>query len=158
MYSSTGFGHLACGFWPAHSPGCVPAHVFSLFLSLLPGHRSWLDGFSSSPTKLHVHLSYSLGNRNSDSFQLVFSGNFSVCRCIFDEFVGVGELHMLLLCYLRNPSIGPEWSFEPMSVWLNGKILSSMTYCTSKLSLAIQWLHPITRKYISHQQYSPANE
>ena len=105
MYSSTGFGHLACGFWPAHSPGCVPAHVFSLFLSLLPGHRSWLDGFSSSPTQLHVHLSYSLGNRNSDSFQLVFSGNFSVCRCIFDVFVGGGELQVLLFYNVQHPFV-----------------------------------------------------
>lgn len=36
----------------------------------------------------------------SVSFQLVFSENSSICRCIFDVFIGGGELHAGLLHYL----------------------------------------------------------
>lgn len=58
----------------------------------------------ASVSFLHMDLSYSLGCAGSLSpnLQLVFSENFSTCRCIFHVLLGVGELHILLL-HLLNP-------------------------------------------------------
>ena len=56
------------------------------------------------PTQLHGDLSCSFDYmRSSASFQLVFCENCSTCRCIFDVFVGEGELRVLLLCHLDLP-------------------------------------------------------
>ena len=38
--------------------------------------------------------------KSSCQFQLVFSENWSTCRCIFDVFVEGGEFHVLLLHHL----------------------------------------------------------
>lgn len=47
---------------------------------------SWLDCFSSLPTRLGIDLSYSLGCKKSlsVSLQVVSSELCSTCRCIFD--------------------------------------------------------------------------
>lgn len=57
----------------------------------------------ASVSFLHMDLSYSLGCAGSLSpnLQLVFSENFSTCRCVFDIFLGVrGDFYVLLLCHL----------------------------------------------------------
>ena len=56
------------------------------------------------------------------SFQLVFSENWSTYRCIVDVFLGVTELHILLLHHL-DPS-----SSNAFSVTLNNKFILTGAY------------------------------
>ena len=42
---------------------------------------------------------------HSSSFQLIFSENFSACRCIFDVFLAGSELQILLFCHLDPNSL-----------------------------------------------------
>ena len=52
------------------------------------------------PNYMWIILTVLFVQQSFSNFQLVFSENFSTCKCIFDVFMGEGELHILLLCHL----------------------------------------------------------
>ena len=72
-------------------------NMFSLHMSIF-SFCGWL--LISWRSFLKIWLS-----KRSATFQLVFCENCSTCRCIFDVFVGVGELHILLFCHLDPPPL-----------------------------------------------------
>ena len=100
-----GLRHPICGL--NHSPcreGLCPCNL-PFPLSPLPGSQvpTWLLVFPSYPFLCESFLQPWLYRSLSDSFQLVFSENFSTCRCIFEVFIGGVEFHVLLLHLSSSP-------------------------------------------------------
>ena len=89
-------------------------------LNPFPGHRSWpITFFSSYPITCIPFLQPCLYRSPSACFQLAFSENYSTRRCIFDVFVGGGELQVLLLHHL-DPLYSPlpSWpNLLQLSLW-----------------------------------------
>ena len=84
-----------------HSPGHISIYVISLSLESLPGTQVSTVPFL--PTQFCIDHSYSLSCIVVFmlSFWIVFSENYSLCRCIFFYlFMGSGEVHVLLFHYL----------------------------------------------------------
>ena len=51
---------------------------------------------------VEIFLAALLYRRSSATFQLVFCKNCSTCGCIFDVFVGGGELRIFIVCHLDS--------------------------------------------------------
>ena len=98
--------HAQTAAQPTHSPGQGSAHMNLLFLLDLPrGPAPDPVPFSCS-ILLREDLSCNFGCTESFWwFLLVFCENCSMCRHIFDVFVGRSELYILLLCHLD-----PSWT------------------------------------------------
>ena len=80
----------------------------------LQGDTSWHDAFTFLSYLVIWRSFLQLWcYRSSAGLQLVFHKNCSTCRCIFDVFVGRGELHILLFCGLDPP---------PLSSYLNSHL------------------------------------
>lgn len=94
--------------WSAYFPGWMPTHIVCLpfLLSPLPGAQvpTWSLLFPSYTITYGFFLQSWLCSSFPDSFQIVFSETYSTCRCIFDVFVGRGELHVFLLWHLDSPA------------------------------------------------------
>ena len=63
----------------------------------------------------------------SSSLQLVFSKDFSTCRCVFDVFMVGGEFHIFLLCHLDPKLRGldfyiKEFRHHCIGIWKMFKI------------------------------------
>jgi len=90
-----------------HSSGGSPS-LWRLLPLLCPfwGAGVHPDHFSSLPTWLHVTLHFTswVHTSPSSSLQCVFSENRSTRRCIFDRFMGGGELCVVLLHHLISSS------------------------------------------------------
>lgn len=118
-------------------PYSLPRVIVNLLIDLSQGDTSWHDVF--------VFLSYLViwrsflqlwCNRGSSaSFKLVFHKNFSTCRCIFDVFVGRGELHILLFCELHTPPLS-SYLTVIFIMWIYCNILESF-YLTLSFVLNI---------------------
>lgn len=92
----------------------LPRVIVNLLTDLFQGDTSWHDAFTflSYLVIQRSFLQLWCYRRSSASLQLVFHKNCSTCRCIFDVFVGRGELHILLF-----------WSLDPpLSSYLNSHI------------------------------------
>ena len=78
----------------------------SLSYRSLPGVQVPTQHIFFHPTYLHGDhfLQFWLYRNNSARFQLVFYENCSTCRCIFEVFVGRGELHVIPL-HQFNPTL-----------------------------------------------------
>lgn len=102
-----------------HSSWQMSTCVISLFLlSPFPVVQVLIHllSFSSYPITC-VSFLQSFLYRSSASFQLVFSKNCSICRCIFDVFSGGGELHILFLHQL-DPLLRKATFNHWQSLWM----------------------------------------
>lgn len=81
-----------------HSPGPILQYIFPFPLSSLPGAQisTSLLQFPSFPVLCGSLLQPWWYRSLSASFQLLFSENCSISRCIFDTSMERGEFHILL--------------------------------------------------------------
>ena len=89
----------------AHSPEQWSTCEISFPLSPLPGAQVQTQSlYFPSYLIMCVFFLQPLLYMSPASFELVFHES-STCRCIFDVFVGRGEVHILLLHHLDLPSL-----------------------------------------------------
>lgn len=98
------------------SPGKVFRPVSSLSSSVSPSRVQVLSQLLLFPSYLILCGSFlQTWFYKAVCLQFVFSEDCSTCRCIFDMFVSVGKLCVLLLCHLDIPSL------ESVILFLKGK-------------------------------------
>ena len=77
-------------------------------------------------TLLHGNLSHNFAfMRSSASTQKVFCENCPTCRCIFDVFVGGGELHVLLFCHLDPASLLVSFNEQNFLILISSLLIFS---------------------------------
>ena len=103
-YKIPGLGHPVRGFHCS-----LPMVILFPWILPFPGTKSPPKGtgphpiilISFLPNYMWIILIVLFVQQSFSNFQLVFSENCSTSKCIFDVFMGEGELHILLLCHLN---------------------------------------------------------
>ena len=103
---SPGMECWVCGLTRSLLMAAVHPCSLSFPLSPIPGAQvpTWSLFFLSYRITYGFFQQSWLCRSLSASFQLFFSETCSTCKCIFDVFVGGGELHVFLLCHLESPA------------------------------------------------------